>query len=554
MDYSSIIFSIIYVLCGIGFVYIGAIMTYDMDNEGSRRLGQAVFAMAIRAFALSFLHAWRDPEVAMLCLLVADLSKAWIPTMTLLSLRFLIKDDSFLSKPTSMYNAIAFTLIHNILHLIVYAKNYTTLYLKNFKWAVHFENTFSYNVYNFSHIYLAFFLIAIIYVVYRDREYIQKTFSKKKSTFLIKYFLYIMPILLLTLVFKHMNFTDRDVSSIDVVLTIIPTYFMFTLISKKNIDKMLSRSQVLDVLDDLKEGIITINYEGYITYVNTGFMESLGMGDILGKKISDILPIDIEHEKAGSSLELLFDNKFLLCYYGNIEGNIKANEGKVLLLQDMTNLKMSQLELQELNKSLEDRVSLATKNLEESNLKLIEQITETKRLASEMERIANIDELTGLYNRRMMNGLIDEEISNYPDKKFALLYMDLNSFKYINDSMGHQIGDEILKVFSKKMLDFFIDFAYIGRIGGDEFIVFIRNNEDATQISKYCQGFISTLQENVNVFNHTLSIRTSIGISILNDDAHSKEELFNHSDKAMYFSKREGNNLYKFYNDIKGEI
>lgn len=554
MNYSMMIYSLIYVLCGIGFVHIGSIMTYDVDNQGSRRFGQAVFAMAVRAFALSFLHAWSDPEVALLCLLVADLSKAWIPTMTLISLRFLIKDDSFFSKPYSMYNAIAITLIHNIIHLIVYAKGYMRLYLKEFKWAVDYKNDFSYHVYTFSHIYLALFLMVIIYVVYRDRKYIQSTYSKKKSLFLVKYILYIMPILLLNLLFKHLNFVERDLSSIDVILTIIPSYLMFTLISKRNIDKILSRSQVLDVLDDLKEGIITINYEGYITYVNAGFMDNLGMGDILGKKISDILPIDFEHEKAGSSLELLFDNKFLLCYYGNIDGNIKANDGKVLLLQDMTSLKISQLELQELNRNLEHRISLATKSLEQSNHKLVEQITKTQKLAGEMEKIANIDELTTLYNRRMMNGLIDEEIKNDNNQKFALLYMDLNSFKFINDSLGHQIGDEILKIFSKKLLDYFIDFAYIGRIGGDEFIVFIRNGEDISEISKHCQGFISTLQEPVEVFNHTLAIQTSIGISILNDDAYSKDELFNHSDKAMYFSKRAGNNLYKFYNDIKDKI
>lgn len=552
MNYTTVVLPLSYFICGLTFTYIASIITYDLDNEGSKQLGFAVFPMAIRAFSLSFLHTVSNPGVAWLLLLISDLSKTWIAAMTLMSLKYLVKDSSILAKPKIPKIIITSGIFINVLHLVSYLKGDTEIQRIGMVWVAHFVNTTAYYIYVLSHIYVSIYMILIMYAFYKNRMYIINTYGKKISNFLIKYIIIVFPFLILSVFSKHIHFVDRDLSSLDVFFLLIPVYCIFFIISKRNIDKLLSRSQVLDILDDLQEGIMTTNDEGKITYINKGFMNSFGKDDAIGENITQFLPIEWDKVKGESTLELFLDNKFLLCYYGDIKGASKSNQGKVLLLQDMTNLKFSQLKLEELNKSLETRVKNATRDLEESNSKLKDKIIESNRLATEMEKIANQDELTRLYNRRKIRTLIQEHIDLNPEKMHTMLYMDLNEFKAINDTMGHNIGDDILITFSNKLLETFINIAYIGRIGGDEFIVFIKDISDKEKISKYCQDFIEKLSDPVRIAEYDIQIKTSIGISILHKDAPNKETMLIHSDRAMYFAKREGNNKYKFYDELKG--
>jgi diguanylate cyclase (GGDEF)-like protein len=133
---------------------------------------------------------------------------------------------------------------------------------------------------------------------------------------------------------------------------------------------------------------------------------------------------------------------------------------------------------------------------------------------------------------------------------FAILYIDIDHFKSINDQYGHSAGDEVLKAASNRMMACIRDSDSLGRLGGDEFVVLLESlqtPEDALRIAKKMQSAIA-----LGVSNNGQLIATtiSIGISIFPNDADSEEGLFRHADTAMYRSKTSGKNTIHFYSDI----
>ncbi len=167
-------------------------------------------------------------------------------------------------------------------------------------------------------------------------------------------------------------------------------------------------------------------------------------------------------------------------------------------------------------------------------------ITKRKELENKLEIFASYDSLTQLYNRRFFfietQKLIEE--SKKRNLNFVIYFLDLNDFKLINDNHGHEIGDMVLKIVSKRLKNSFRDSDYICRYGGDEFIIMIPEFSSEKEINKISENTKEILSKPIKIFDIYFEIGCSIGTAIFPDDATSIEKLISISDKRMYEDKK----------------
>jgi diguanylate cyclase (GGDEF)-like protein len=162
--------------------------------------------------------------------------------------------------------------------------------------------------------------------------------------------------------------------------------------------------------------------------------------------------------------------------------------------------------------------------------------------------MAHHDALTGLPNRRFFMDLLDLELAEARrhHNKLPILFLDLDRFKYINDSLGHDIGDELLKEVAERLKHSIRESDTVARIGGDEFSILLADIANPDDISGIARKIVDAIKEPYWIRGYQLHSSTSIGISIYPDDADTKEALFKSADIAMYHAKR-GGNTYQFY-------
>ena len=182
-----------------------------------------------------------------------------------------------------------------------------------------------------------------------------------------------------------------------------------------------------------------------------------------------------------------------------------------------------------------------TQNIEVSEL--------VKKQSKLLQHRANHDELTNLANRAQFQEQLTTAISvaKKEGSSFALLFLDLDHFKDINDSLGHDIGDRVLQEFSKKLGKCIRAQDTIARLGGDEFTVILHNISKRSDIAMVADKIIDAMKIPVKIASNMLHITTSIGISIYPEHAQNKAGLLKFADTAMYKAKDQGRNNYQIY-------
>ena len=173
-----------------------------------------------------------------------------------------------------------------------------------------------------------------------------------------------------------------------------------------------------------------------------------------------------------------------------------------------------------------------------------------------LDHQAHHDALTGLPNRVLFNDRLEKAIKTAKRNKtnVALLFIDLDHFKEINDSLGHNVGDEILKTVSNRLQDVIRDKDTVARLGGDEFTVILEELTQAQDSSLIANKILEILTQSINVNDNILYVSSSIGISIYPDDGESSQNLLKYADSAMYKAKDEGRNNYQYYNSTMTEL
>ncbi|TAA47234.1 EAL domain-containing protein [Corallincola spongiicola] len=172
-----------------------------------------------------------------------------------------------------------------------------------------------------------------------------------------------------------------------------------------------------------------------------------------------------------------------------------------------------------------------------------------KEHEAHLEYLAHHDALTGLPNRLLLADRLEHSLAlaRRSDTRVALLLFDLDRFKYINDTLGHDTGDRLLKTIANRLSEAVRTMDTAARLGGDEFVVLLEQFGALSDVSQVARKLIETLGEPCNVAGHELSPSLSIGISVFPDDASSAESLLKHADIAMYKAKESGGRHFRFF-------
>nr|WP_316047068.1 GGDEF domain-containing protein [Planococcus glaciei] len=168
-----------------------------------------------------------------------------------------------------------------------------------------------------------------------------------------------------------------------------------------------------------------------------------------------------------------------------------------------------------------------------------------------MEHMAYHDALSGLPNRRLFLNKLNAAIASAErhSHQLAVVFVDLDRFKNINDTFGHEFGDLLLQGFSKKMAENLRQIDTVSRQGGDEFTIILNDIKATEDIVPLVKRIQSILEKPVVVNGQELHVSMSIGIAVYPQDGKTTEELMKHADIAMYHAKENGKNNYQFFSD-----
>ena len=231
---------------------------------------------------------------------------------------------------------------------------------------------------------------------------------------------------------------------------------------------------------------------------------------------------------------------------------IRANGRRLFIaaLRDITEQREAERILQRSRAELELLVEQRTRELNESNQRLRQEIERHKRTQSELEHMARHDPMTHLPNRSLFTEHLRHNLGRARRRglQTALLFIDLDGFKPVNDQHGHEVGDHLLQAVATRLAAITRSEDLVARIGGDEFtLVLAGETEIRDQAAIVASKIIQALNAPFAVNNLELHIGASIGISLYPFDAEDDETLLRHADQAMYRAKQQGRNRYAFY-------
>lgn len=293
------------------------------------------------------------------------------------------------------------------------------------------------------------------------------------------------------------------------------------------------------VFDNSTEAILVTDNFGYVINANPAFFET---SQFSPEEIRGLRPDDIINPK-----------------YHSLEFYAKVGKS---VLQD----NYWQGEVHFLRKNGEERVSWtgisATRSRSgkvQNFIMIASDITERKVIESRIHKLAYFDPLTGLPNRSQMHERLDQMITTAEKTNtfIAVLFLDLDRFKPINDSMGHPAGDRVLKDVAARLKSCIKKDDFVSRMSGDEFTIALGGQKSADSASKTAikvsERILYALQQPFLIENRNLFLTGSIGVAIFPNDGKSVTELLKNSDMAMYHAKGDGRNNVQFFNEVMNE-
>jgi len=282
------------------------------------------------------------------------------------------------------------------------------------------------------------------------------------------------------------------------------------------------------VFDSTMEGILLTDSELNIVEVNQAFCSITGYGrdDVLGKK-PNIL-------KSGCHSEDFYARMWASIHAGgHWTGELWNRKKDGELYPGILTISAVKDELGELL----------------SYVGVFTDITPLKHHEKQLQHAAHYDALTGIPNRVLlaerMNHALALAIRNHT--LLAVCYLDLDGFKPINDSFGHEIGDQILIEVARRIQDEIRSDDTVARLGGDEFVILLSGIRHAEECSQALERLLGAVSQPINIGGRSFGISTSIGVSLYPGDSENTDSLLRHADQAMYVAKQSGKNRYHLY-------
>jgi diguanylate cyclase (GGDEF)-like protein len=198
-----------------------------------------------------------------------------------------------------------------------------------------------------------------------------------------------------------------------------------------------------------------------------------------------------------------------------------------------------------------DELGLLARSFQNMQLELLTQLNDLQASRNALDHLAQHDPMTGLPNRRCFFERLEHAIANArrSGKPLAVLFVDLDHFKQINDRFGHAVGDQALQTVARQLSSITREVDTVARLGGDEFVILLEHFEQTRDILLIVQKLHERFQTSLLIDGHELKIHASIGVSLYPRDGISAEQLLQYADSAMYASKNSGRNTYTFHDN-----
>jgi len=286
-------------------------------------------------------------------------------------------------------------------------------------------------------------------------------------------------------------------------------------------------AQQAEILSQIHDGIVTTDLNSIITSFNHG------AEIVTGYKAEEVM---------GKNIELFYDKNDVCFRQENREKIFK--EG--VLHQELRFIKKDGTYI---------HTDLTATPLKDSQgnivgiISYVQDITEKKLAYEKIAYQSYHDALTGLPNRALLNDRLEHGIkkAKHNGSMMALLFIDLDHFKEINDSLGHEVGDEVLKVIAEKLSRIIRYEDSLARLGGDEFGIILEELSTPKEATKFAQQILDIFNESLEVASCKLFVSCSIGIALYPNDTIDVGDLLKFADSALYKAKKEGRNNFQFY-------
>ena len=181
----------------------------------------------------------------------------------------------------------------------------------------------------------------------------------------------------------------------------------------------------------------------------------------------------------------------------------------------------------------------------------VEDITERRQNQARIEQQANYDSLTGLANRSLLNDRLQQAIYTAASygARLAVVFVDLDRFKYINDTLGHDVGDRLLQVMAERLTSAVAESDTVARLGGDEFVLLLHGHAGPDTVATVLERLLPTISAPLRYGQSDLEVTCSIGVALYPDDGSDPATLLKHADSAMYRAKEQGRNNFQFFTE-----
>ncbi|MBP6332822.1 MAG: diguanylate cyclase [Aminivibrio sp.] len=222
----------------------------------------------------------------------------------------------------------------------------------------------------------------------------------------------------------------------------------------------------------------------------------------------------------------------------------RIDELNMKLQEKVYYLEKSREEISLYRDNLEREVEIRTRELEKANEELRKEIEERMRMEEEVRYRAYHDALTGLANRDLFSARLQETLDR--KEPVAVLFMDLDGFKGVNDTLGHDVGDRLLQKIARRLKLEVSEGDTVARMGGDEFTIVVPSPSSRESVAGLAERILRSVAKKALLEGKEISVTASIGISLFPEDGTTVQDLMKHADVAMYTAKDRGKNRFAF--------
>lgn len=308
------------------------------------------------------------------------------------------------------------------------------------------------------------------------------------------------------------------------------------IIQRKKVEEALfvEKERARVTLESIGDGVLSTDVSSNITYLNAEAERMTGWSrdEARGRPIADVFHlVDSEtRQPARNPVEMVIEHK----------KNMALQANSVLVRRDGYESPIEDSAAPILDRNGQVTGAVVT----------FRDISEVQAMAQKMAHLAQHDYLTGLPNRLLLNDRLTQAVAYAMrhQTQLAVLYLDLDNFKHINDSLGHAVGDKLLESVAQRLVAQVRQSDTVSRQGGDEFVVLVLEDSRAEHATVTAEKILRALAAPHQIAGHELHISTSIGISLFPADGTDAETIIKNADNAMYHAKKKGRNNYQFFN------